>query len=97
MTNETNEYNMDDLNKILDERGVEYKIELEKNAEISFPEYLTMLSTQLGISEEINETEDDGFPIISVLKAFYKIGYYAGCQWTLNDHSDIEKLNFNND
>ena len=52
MTNETNEYNMDDLNKILDERGVEYKIEKEKNAEISFPEYLTMLSAQLGISEE---------------------------------------------
>ncbi len=46
-------------------------------------------------SFKINETEDDGFPIISVLKAFYKIGYYAGCQWTLNDHSDIEKLNFN--
>ena len=86
---------MTDLQKILDAKGQEYKIELEKNAELSFPSYLTLLANQLNIGEEINETEDDGFPIISVLKAFYKIGYYAGCQFALNDHSDIEKINFN--
>ena len=85
---------MADLQKILDAKGQEYKIELEKNAELSFPSYLTLLANQLNIGEEINETEDDGFPIISVLKAFYKIGYYAGCQFALNDHSDIEKINF---
>ena len=85
---------MTDLQKILDAKGQEYKIELEKNAELSFPSYLTLLANQLNIGEEINETEDDGFPIISVLKAFYKIGYYAGCQFALNDHSDIEKINF---
>ena len=86
---------MTDLQKILDAKGQEYKIELEKNAELSFPSYLTLLANQLNIGEEINETEDDAFPIISVLKAFYKIGYYAGCQFALNDHSDIEKIDFN--
>ena len=66
---------MTDLQKILDAKGQEYKIELEKNAELSFPSYLTVLANQLNIGEEINETEDDGFPIISVLKAFYKLPF----------------------
>lgn len=86
---------MTDLKILLDNKGQEYKIEFEKDAENSFPLYLNRICRDLNISKEINETEEDGFPIISILKLFYKTGYYAGAQFALNDHSDIEEERFN--
>lgn len=85
---------MKNLKEILDEKGQEYKIELQKNADLSFTNRLPILAKELNITEILNEAEDENIPLIAVLRAFFASGYYAGCEFALNDHSEIEQNRF---
>lgn len=79
------------LNEFLDLRGPEYKMVMERTCDNKWPQILNAVATETGLTQDINDAEREGTPIIRLLNMFYKMGFYAGVEFALDDHTDIER------
>ena len=77
------------LDELLDDCGPEYKLVMERTCDNKWPQVLDAIATETGLTHDINEAEKEGTPIIKLLNMFYKMGFYGGVEFALNDHSEI--------
>jgi len=74
---------MKTIEEQLDKLGIEYRVNMEKNKDESFPELMLALCELFQCTKAVNEAQES-FPMIIFLKAFYDAGFYKGLNYGID-------------
>lgn len=75
---------MIDIEEQLSQLPYEFREEMQNQKEARWPGVYKYVTRYLNCTEEIEETEEEGFPIKLLLKYFYDMGFFSGVNFTLS-------------